>query len=82
MASMALADYRRALGLSPSQLAQKVQEMSGLHITKQLILDIETYRDAERPAVALPKVQAIVQFLSREMGRPIRVADIRGLQIC
>ena len=77
-------DYRLATGLSASNLAWKVQSATGVSIPSDLIDEIERefLRDDDKPRapIALPKAQAIAQFISQELGRTVSISDL-GLEV-
>lgn len=81
---MSLEQYRKALGLTQTLFAQRVEQMTGVHMTPDLILEAERFhsKDHQRFPMAKPKADAICTFLSAEMERPIRLSDIRGLEVC
>lgn len=63
------------LGLTDSQVASFVQRASDLQISRKLITQAQ---DGE--PIALPKAQALCEFLSKEYGRKITPADISDLK--
>jgi hypothetical protein len=65
-----LKDLFSGLGMSDSVIAQHIEEASGLHMTRKLVTQA-----ADGQKIALPKAQAIVDFLSAEYGRKITIAD-------
>jgi hypothetical protein len=82
---MKLADYLRAIGLNSYLAAQHIEHMSGVKVTKELLEDImneNRRREETPPIVAKPKADAICKFLSEELGRPITIGDIKGLEVC
>ncbi len=82
---MTLEQYRKALGLTQTLFAQRVEQMTQVHMTPDLILEAERYaggKDDRRFPMAKPKADAICKFLSEEMGRPIMVGNIKGLEVC
>jgi hypothetical protein len=84
IAKMTLKEYRIAIGLDPLSMASAVQQMTGVTITSYLIIEAEgDPRDTrKKPApMARPKAEAIAQFLTKEMGRPITINDIDGLTV-
>lgn len=68
---MTIEDYVRATGLSSGYFADAAGVEHGV------IKAIE----ANRP-IARAKAEKICAYLSRELGRPIRIEDIKGLKIC
>jgi hypothetical protein len=82
---MTLEQYRKALGLTTTLLfAQRVEQMTGVHMTPDLILEAERYKgkDDKRFPMAKPKADAIAAFLTAELGRPITIGDIKGFEVC
>jgi len=77
---LTLEHYCQALGLSHSQMAEAVEKLTGVRMTRTLITDACHYKASERPPMALPKAQALAKFISQEMGRPISISDL-GLNV-
>ncbi len=83
--AMTLEQYRKALGLTQTLFAQRVEQMTGVHTTPGLIQEAERYckgKDDKRFPMAKPKATAICTFLPQEMSRPITISDIQGLEVC
>lgn len=73
---MKMQQYLQAIGVDNSAFANQVSRESGLTISTRLISSIH-----RKEPIALPKAQAIAQFLTKEMGRPISINDIDDLSV-
>jgi len=78
---MTLQEYFGAIGLKESAVSTRIEKLTGVHVSRDLLLAATHYKPEERQAMALPKAEALCQFLSVEMGRTVTIQDVKGLKV-
>jgi hypothetical protein len=69
---MTLEEYRRALGLTRYAFLEAIGEPRHSELLK--------HAESRRPIAAI-KAEAICSYLSKEFQKPIKIKDVKGLEV-